>query len=375
MRYKTIGSDKTLIPAIGVGCMGFGGYFTADTSTDQEAVRILHLAFDHGMTLVDTAEVYAAGHSEELVGKAIKDRRHKVYVATKVSPENLGSNDLIAAAESSLKRLQTDYIDLYQIHWPNPKISLEESIGTLELLVRQGKIRHIGFSNFSLRELRIARGCLKKETMAAVQTEYNLFDRSIEKDLLPYCHNENITLIAYCPLDQGNICGGPRCYQMLAPLAEYYDCSVAQLALAWLIQKPGVVVIPKALKQDHVIANAMAGDIKLSDEVVEEIGRLTAKNLIEIPIDRIRVADDASTQRRIYRTLEEARANIHGFAPSPAELADDMRSGELLKAVRVRKINKPSASYDYELIEGRIRYWAWVIAFEGKRDIPVLIRE
>ena len=375
MRYKTIGSDKMIIPAIGVGCMGLGGYFAPDTSADKDIVKTLHLAFDYGMTFVDTAEVYAGGHSEELVGLAIKDRRNKVYVATKVSPENLYAIDLIAAAEASLKRLRTNYIDLYQIHWPNPKIPVEESIDALESLVKAGKIRHVGLSNFSLKELHKAHSCFKKETIAAVQAEYNLFDRSIETALLPFCQENNIVIIAYSPLDQGHICGGPHRHDMLTPIARKYNCSVAQLALAWLIHKPGVMTIPKAVKQHHVIANAKASDIELSNEDIEEIGRITSRNLTEIPIDRIRVADDTSTQRRIYRTVEEARANIYGFSPSPIELANDMLSGELLKAVRVRRIDEPSDTYDYELIEGRIRYWAWVIAFEGKRDIPVLVRE
>ena len=375
MRYKTIGSDKGSVPAIGVGCMGLGGYFNPDTSADKEVINTLRLAFDHGATFVDTAEVYAGGHCEELVGHAVKNRRHEIYVATKVSPENLYAADLIKAAEASLKRLQTDYIDLYQVHWPNPKIPMEESIAVLESLVNAGKIRHIGLSNFSLKELRKAQSCLKQEIIAAVQVEYNLFDRSIEADLLPYCQDKNIMVIAYSPLDQGNICGSPHRYEMLAPIAKRYNCSVAQLALAWLIRQPGVMVIPKAIKPTHVIANAEASDIELSTADAEKIGHITTRNLIEIPINRIRVVDDTSAQRQVYHTIEEARTNIYGFSPSPTELAADMRAGELLKAVRVRRTSDPACGYDYELIEGRIRYWAWVIAFEGKRDIPVLVRE
>jgi diketogulonate reductase-like aldo/keto reductase len=375
MRNKTIGSNKTVVPAIGIGCMGLGGYFSPDTSADKEVVNTLRLAFDHGMTFVDTAEVYAGGHCEELVGQAIKDHRNEIYVATKVSPENLNSSDLINAAEASLKRLQTDYIDLYQVHWPNPKIHIEDTIAALELLVKAGKIRHIGLSNFSLKELRKAQSCMKHEAMAAVQVEYNLFDRSIEADILPYCQENNIAVIAYSPLDQGHICGGQHRYEMLVPIAQRYNCSVAQHALAWLIRQPGVIVIPKATNPTHVIANAKVSDITLTDMDAEEIGRITARNLVEIPIDRIRVADDTIAQRQVYRTVEEARANMYGFSPSPQELADDMREGELLKAVRVRRTSDVTCDYDYDLIEGRIRYWAWVIAFEGKRDIPVLVRE
>ena len=375
MRYKSIGSDNTVVPAIGVGCMGLGGYFNPDTSADKEVVNTLRLAFDHGMTFVDTAEVYAGGHCEELVGQAIKDRRHEIYVATKVSPENLYAVALINAAEASLKRLQTDYIDLYQVHWPSPKIPIEESIAALESLVKAGKIRHIGLSNFSLKELQAAKGCLKNETLAAAQVEYNLFDRSIESAVLPYCQEQGIAVIAYSPLDQGHICGGSHRRAMLEPIGARHNVTVAQLALAWLIQHDRVLVIPKASKTAHVMTNAAASNIELSDEDVSAISYLTAGSLVEVPVNCIRVADDASRQRNVYRNVEEARANIYGFTPSPVELAREMQAGELLKAVRVRHTNDPESGYDYDLIEGRIRYWAWVIAFDGNRDIPVLVRE
>jgi aryl-alcohol dehydrogenase-like predicted oxidoreductase len=376
MRCKAIGANKTVIPAIGVGTMGVGGYFQPDTSADREAINTLRLAFRHGMTFVDTAEVYGGGHCEELVAEAIKDRRHEIYVATKVSPEHLGADSLMNSVDRSLKRLRTDYIDLYQVHWPNPGIPIEETIAALETVVQAGKVRHIGLSNFSLAELKKARSSLQKETIAAIQVEYNLFDRSIEEALLPYCRDNDIMVIAYSPLDQGHICGGRRCFEMLVPIAARYGCSVAQLALAWLIRQPGIMVIPKAIDPAHVITNAEAGEITIAEDDAEEIGRITGRSLVEVPVERIRVAgDDSSAKRQVYRTVEEAIANIYGFSPSPVELAEAMRAGEILKAVRVRKTGDAAGCYDYDLIEGRIRYWAWVIAFEGKRAIPVLVRD
>ena len=375
MRYRTIGADQTRVPAVGIGCMGLGGYFAPDPSMDAETVATLRLAFDQGMTLVDTAEGYAVGHSEELVGQAIKGRRHNIYVATKVSPEHLCRTDLITSVEASLKRLCTDWIDLYQVHWPNPKVPIDETMGALEALVRAGKIRHIGLSNFSLKELQNAQSCLGDEAIAAVQVEYNLFDRSIERVLLPYCQEHGIAVVAYSPLDQGHICGGPQRCARIEPVAKRNDCTVAQLALAWLIQKPDVLAIPKAAKPAHAISNAAAGDIELSPGDIAAIDRLTADNLVKVSVDCIRAVSDDDGQRKVYRTIEEARANIYGFTPSPMELACEMRAGGFLKPIRVRPALDLECGYQYDLIEGRIRYWAWVIAFDGQRDIPVLVRE
>jgi aryl-alcohol dehydrogenase-like predicted oxidoreductase len=375
MKYKTIGASHTVVSAIGVGCMGIGGYFTRDSSSERKSLAALELALDAGMTFIDTAEIYADGYSEELVGKVCKDRRQKIYIATKVSPEHLRKNDMISSAEASLKRLRTDYIDLYQVHWPNPCIPIEETMGALESLAYSGKIRHIGLSNYSLEDLKIAGDVLQKESLAAVQVEYNLFDRSIESSLLPYCQENGIAIIAYSPLDQGHICGGPQRYAKLEPIAEQYNATVAQLALAWLIRKNNVIPIPKASQTKHVISNAEACNIEISDRDAEIIDDITVMNTMEVPANRIRVNDDESRQSNVYCNIEDAKANIYGFTPSPAELAHDLQAGKILKAVRVRRTTDKKCGYDYELIEGRIRYWAWVIAFGGERDIPVLIRE
>lgn len=375
MRYVSVGKDATEVAAIGVGCMGLGGYFNIDHSTDAETAANLRAAFDLGMTFVDTAEVYAAGHSEELVGQAIAGRRNEIYLATKVSPEHLKYADVISAAENSLKRLRVDCIDLYQVHWPNPTIPIDETMSALAHLVRAGKIRHIGLSNFSLKELKTAAACLGGETIAAVQVEYNLFDRSIEQTLLPYCREHGVAVIGYSPLDQGHICGGPRRRAALEEIGRRYGCSAAQLALAWLIRQPGVLVIPKAAKLTHAQANAAAARFEIDDEDAAAIDRLTAYAPVEVPVDRIRVVPDDAEQRKVYRTAEEARANIYGAAPSPLELAREMQAGEMLKTVRVRAFSDPEGRYDYDLIEGRIRYWGWVLAFNGERPIPVLVRE
>ncbi len=372
MLYKTIGVSGPRISAIGVGTGGLVGVDTPDYGRDEGALASLALSFERGVTFVDTAEVYGAGHSEEVVGRAIAGR--DVVVASKVSPENLTPERMRVSLDNSLRRLGRERIELYQVHWSNPSIPIAETMGALDDLAAEGKIGDVGVCNFSLRELEEARTSLRHARLATMQAEYNLFDRSVEQDVLPYCQTRGITFLAYSPLDQGHICGSSARRDMLAEIAGRYQCSVGALALAWLIRRPPVVVIPRAGRAEHAGQNAQAGSLVLSDADATEIDRLTGAASAIIPVNSVRAAP-AGGGGKVYRSLEEAKANIHHMTPSPSELARQMLDGEFLKPVRVRRADNPDEGYEYDLVEGRIRYWAWVIAFEGKRDIPVLIRE
>ncbi len=224
------------------------------------------------MTLIDTAEIYARGHSEEVVAKAIRGQRDKVFLATKVSADNLVYDRVLDAANKSLKRLEVSYVDLYQVHWPNSRVPIAETMSAMEELVRQGKVRHIGVSNFSVRQTREAKEALAKIELASNQVEYSLLDRSIEADLLPYCQKEQVTIIAYSPLARGNIpkLRGGRA-TILDEIATKYGRTPVQVALNWLVTQLGVMAIPKAIKEAHVKENAGAADWKLADEDRERL--------------------------------------------------------------------------------------------------------
>lgn len=373
MLRKPFGPDGRLVPAIGMG-MGLGGHFKADPR-HEVFVDLMHLAFTRGMTFVDSAENYGAGQSETLIGQAVAGQRSEIFIATKVSPENFRKADLIRAAEASLSRLGIDCIDLYQLHWPNPAVPLEETVQALMDLIRAGKICRVGVCNFSLRELERIRALLGNIPVSAAQAEYNLFDRSVERDLLPYCQQHSISLIAYSPLDQGQICGGPRRRAGLERVAISFGCSAGQVALAWLIRQKNVFVIPKAGRPEHVEQNALAADIELSEDDAAIIGRLTACDPVELPTDRICVVPDGEGRRHVYTTIEEARENRLGFMPGPMELARDLSEGNFLKPVRVRLTEDRSGRFTHDLVEGRIRYWAWILAFGPDRPIFALVRE
>ncbi|MEB3356522.1 MAG: aldo/keto reductase [Synechococcales bacterium] len=283
---------------------------------DSEIIKALKAAYDAGITTFDTAEAYGEGHSEEVVGKALKEVRDRVVIASKVFPSHLQYQQVIEACEASLKRLQTDYIDLYQIHWPagsfdNEEVPVEETMRALDALHTAGKIRAIGVSNFSREQLAEAS---QHGQIASLQPPYSLFWRQVEQDAMPYCVENNIAIIAYSSLAQGLLTGkfGPdhefeegdirrknklfkgenyqraqRALDQLRPFAEKYDCTLAQLAIAWLIRQPQTSAIVGARNADQATQNAQAGDVRLSDADVAEIdriGRTVTDHLDEDPV-------------------------------------------------------------------------------------------
>ncbi len=374
MRYKILGRTGAEVASIGAGCMGIGGGLERSGVADTEHVRALEMAIDSGMTFLDTAEVYGQGHSEELVGKAVRGAGKKVFIASKVSPEHLAYRDVIRAAEASLKRLCIDRIDLYQIHWPNPQISIRETMDAMETLKAEEKIRYTGVSNFSTKALEEAGAWPVRTDMASLQVEYNLFDRTIEDSILPYCEERSITTIAYSPLDQGRITTQPRKLETLRAIADKYQKSLAQITLAWLIKHPSVVAIPKAVNPAHIKENAGAADFDLTAEDFDEICNAFTQQCVSVPTERICVVEGGQGSRRVYQTIRDAMENKLGFVPSPVDLAGSIRDGEMLKPVRVAPTGDRSGRYDYDLLEGRVRYWAWVIAHEGNKPIPVYVR-
>lgn len=358
MKYKQLGRTGTEVSTIGQGTMGVGGYFTEDSSKDDSCINTLKLGIEHGMIFIDTAEAYGAGHSEELVGRAVKDNRKDVFISTKVSPEHLAYDDVLKSAEGSLRRLQTDYIDLYQIHWPNPAVPLEETLRAMDKLVEDGKVRYVGVSNFSLRQSKIANDAFSNGRIASTQIEYNLFDRTAEADIIPYCEQEGISVIAYSPLDGGGIFGESDKSTVMQEMAGKYNKTAPQIALRWLVSKPSVIAIPKATTIEHIRQNASSADFDLDKDDIELISRTFTRPCVSIPIDRIRVS----------------RNGLDKFVPSPDDLAKDIQNGDTLKPIRVVKSKDTSGKYDYDLVEGKVRYWAWVIAHSGNIPIRALVR-
>ncbi len=272
---KELGKSGIKLPVIGMGTWGIGGEFNADYTSDTEAVRILRAGVDLGLNFIDTAERYGAGHSEELVGKAVKGIRGRVFIASKVSPENLTYSSVLEAADRSLKRIATDYIDLYLVHIPNPQIPVEQWTGAMEKLVEQGKVRLVGVSNFSVKQIVEAQSILKYP-LVCDEVEYNLATRRVERNLLPFVEREGMTIIAYRPLAKGVLAShSMKSAETLNRMALKYRKSVAQVCLNWLIAKEPVIAIPMTAKLSHLEENIGAAGWRMEPEDYYALDRLT----------------------------------------------------------------------------------------------------
>jgi len=313
LEYRQLGNSDLKVSPIIFGAWAAGGWFWGPQD-DDDSVRAIQAAIDAGINCIDTAPIYGMGHSEEVVGKAIKGRRDKVFLATKCGlrwdtpgegsnpwtykgldstectvVRNLRKAAIVAEAEQSLKRLGTDVIDLYQCHWPDPSAPIAETMEAMVTLKQQGKIRAIGVSNFTPEMMA---ECLCHAPLASDQPPYSLLRRDIEADVLPFCRQHNVGVIVYSPLEQGILTGrvtmertfpegdyrsGRPWFQpanrrrildaleKVRPIAEAHNATLGQVAAAWIIAQPGVAAaIVGARNPDQARENARAADIRLS---------------------------------------------------------------------------------------------------------------
>ncbi|MGE3540068.1 MAG: aldo/keto reductase [Candidatus Tectimicrobiota bacterium] len=255
MELKPLGNTGVMVPEIGLGTWKYRG-----------GVEPLRQGIELGAFLLDTAEIYG---TEGIVGQAIQGLRERVFVATKVSGAHLRADDVLRAAEASVQRLGVEVIDLYQIHWPNARVPISETMQAMETLVERGQVRFIGVSNFSRRELQAAQQAMRHYPIVANQVLYNLNQREIEAELLPYCQEQQITVLAYTPLDDGRLATTARfrrkpSERVLAEVAAEVQKTVAQVALNWCTSHAGVIAIPKSNSVERTFENCGASDWHLT---------------------------------------------------------------------------------------------------------------
>jgi diketogulonate reductase-like aldo/keto reductase len=259
LEYRELGNTGEMVPEIGLGTWRYKG-----------GPEPLQKGIDLGAYLIDTAEMYK---TEDAVGAAIKDRRDKVFLATKVLGSNLRHDDVLRAAEKSLRLLNDDVIDLYQIHWSDRSVPIAETMGAMEDLVTRGMVRYIGVSNFSVAEMQDAQQVMTNNPIVSNQVLYNLKRRDIEYDLIPYCVDNDVTIIAYTPLADGSLSGKSR-YRpdkgglVLMRVAEEVGKTAAQVALNWCLSRPNVIVIPKTNSVARTVENCEASGWLLTAEQV-----------------------------------------------------------------------------------------------------------
>jgi diketogulonate reductase-like aldo/keto reductase len=239
----------------------------------QQEVAALRAGIDHGLTVIDTAKCMPTAGRKEVVGQAIRGLRDRVVLVSKVYPWHAGGTAMRRACENSLRRLQTDYLDMYLLHWRD--IPLQETVEAMERLVAEGKIRRWGVSNLDTDDMQALWRTAGGERCATNQVLYHLASRGIEYDLLPWCQQHTLPVMAYCPLAQaGRLRDGLFQHTDIINMANARGVTVAQLLLAWVIRHPGVLAIPKAASIEHVVQNAAALDIVLSPQELAQLDRL-----------------------------------------------------------------------------------------------------
>ncbi|HYH39642.1 MAG TPA: aldo/keto reductase [Azospirillum sp.] len=259
----TLPSGET-VPVLGQGTW-FMGEDDRGRGAEADALR---LGLDLGLTLIDTAEMYADGGAEEVVGDALAGRRDGVFLVSKVLPQNASRRGTIAACERSLRRMGTDRIDLYLLHWRG-RHPLDETVAAFEDLQAAGKIRHWGVSNLDPRDMEELAGVPGGEACATDQVLYNLTRRGIEFDLQPWCRRRGIPIMAYSPIEQGRMLNHPE----LRRVAGRHGATPAQVGLAWLLRQEGVIAIPKASSPGHVRENRAALDLRLTEQDLADLDR------------------------------------------------------------------------------------------------------
>ena len=315
MKPRRLGNSSLSITPLIMGTWQAGRHMWTDID-DSESIRAIRAALDAGVTAIDTASVYGNGHSERIVARAVGENRNRIVIATKLFANEMKSDQVMAACERSLTNLATDYIDLYQIHWPSgafgsEPVPIEETMQALVRLKEQGKIRAIGVSNFSGAQLAEA---LEVGEIVSLQPPYSLFWRQVEQDARPLCLARKLAILAYSPMAQGLLTGkfGPdhrfkqgdhrtknRLFQAenfgraqaaltaLAPIAERHGATLGQLALAWVMAQPNTCAIAGARNAEQAAQNAAAARITLALEdlaAMDRIGRQVTDHLDEDPV-------------------------------------------------------------------------------------------
>lgn len=246
---------------IGLGTWGMGGKQAPTRRDDQRHVDAIRFALDNGINVIDTAEMYASGHTEEIVGKSIRGYdREEIFIISKVWNTNLHRETLLKSAKKSIERMESGYIDLYLIHWPNPAVPITETITAMGELVSSGLVRNIGVSNFNVAQIQEAMEVVTEARICANQIEYNYGNRTPEKDIIPFCEKNGVDVIAYTPIMRGTIKG----FDKLEKISEKYGASPIQMALRYTMERS--IPIPKSSNPEHILELIRGSEIELEPE-------------------------------------------------------------------------------------------------------------
>lgn len=331
----------------------------------EEQKDIILFGIELGMNCLDTSETYQDGKSEIFISSILKKiPRDKIFISDKVAPENLKYKNIINSCNKSLFNLKTDYIDLYQIHWPNPLISEDEISSAMMKLKEDGKILDIGVCNTSISQLQKYHDILENN-LYSLQIEYNLAHRFPEQELIPFCDKNDIKVIAYSPLKK------PINIDILQSICNKYNKTLNQITLNWIISN-SIYPIFMSNNKDHILENFNTTLFSLEQGDIDKINlEYEPKVLFLKPKDIICELSLGSEKGKdlVYKSKEEAIENKYDYKPSPVDLSDELKKEKkLLKPIYIKYENNT-----YKLITGNVRYWAWVLAFGLEEEIECVL--
>lgn len=372
MHLRQLPGTGAAISSIGQGATRLGTRTRHDRSAVDARIAALRHGIARGLSYVDTAPLYGGGFSEEVVGEALAGIRKRCFLATKVYLDDASDRHSVRRSiRESMRRLATDYLDLVQIHWPNPLARQEEALADLEGAVADGEVRHIGVSNYCAREIREADAFLSKNRIATNQYEFNLLNRSILEDHRSL--DREVMLIAYSPLNQGRLTANARQAAVVREIALERGVTAAQVVLAAVMADGRCVAVVRASSISHVDDAAGALDLTLSSGELDRIRAESPVGPVFIPPDEIELI---GTREMVpYRSFEEVRENRLQLVPSPFALAERLRKGALPMPLRVhRRLDGRYIVDEYDPMDQVKKYWAWVIARPGA-SIPAYVLE
>jgi diketogulonate reductase-like aldo/keto reductase len=360
------------LPSIGIGTSGYGGYFSKSSNYSDlsKFVDIIRLGYDLGARVVDTAESYAAGGTEEIIGSLPPSIKNDLFIMSKFSPENSSNENMKASLHNTLKRLKRDYVDVYMPHWPSANENVLKIMDQLMRFVEEGKVRNIGVSNYSLSQYTDAYSHTKGG-VNFVQAEYGPFERTAEDDLLPKVISNHSMLVGYSPFRHGEVFNKQGLhYKELVKIASEVDCTISQLVLLWITRSGSVITIPRTVDKNRMKENLQALYMNVSPEVIKRLSKLFIKNFTLVDTNLIMMEEDGD--RPVYYNLDDALRNKFNLFPGPLEIVDEIKSnnGTLIKPIKLKKIINTNK---YIVCEGRLKYWAWIILYGNCKKIPSII--
>lgn len=361
------------IPLVGQGAGHKGEDSLAYVHDFPGLVNSIRIGIENGMTLIDTAEVYAEGRSEEVIGSAMRGIRDTVRVASKFSPNNHRYLDVLKSAYQSLTRLESEYIDLYQIHWPNPKVALSETLDAMWELKSRGLILEVGVCNFNLKQLteayNYARNCGQR--IYSVQIKFNINDRFAYNQIYAFCELNDIKIIAYSPV-RNAIPSDTVKLLALESIAKSLGATPIQIALTWVISHYGVSAIPESSKPHHLIELAGSTNFELSKSQKTSLDEIFESEVHELAVKEIFSRNTARRDAALNLQRWQIEKFSEDFCPSISELAEEISLGHFLQPILVRKI-KSEKGTSYEIMEGELRYWSYVMHYGSESHIPAVI--